>query len=90
MKAKKLAMVLGFTVMITVTGCSKTTETMEKNDVGNTYPEKAITLVVPASAGGDTDLRARLVARYLEKELGQSVTVSNVAGGATSVASICG
>lgn len=88
MKAKKLAMVLGFTVMITVTGCSKTTETMEKNDVGNTYPEKAITLVVPASAGGDTDLRARLVARYLEKELGQSVTVSNVAGGATSVASI--
>ena len=44
------------------------------------WPKETITLVVPASAGGGTDLMARLWAEYASKKLGVSVVVSNVSG----------
>lgn len=44
------------------------------------YPERTITIVVPFSAGGGTDLTARLLARAMEKHAGQSVIVVNRAG----------
>lgn len=52
---------------------------------GDAYPNKPIEVVVPAGAGGDTDRNTRLVAKYLEKELGQPIVVTNVngAGGST-------
>lgn len=49
------------------------------------YPKKNIQLVVPLSAGGDTDLNARLLATYLSKKLGVSVVVLNVAGGSGTI-----
>ena len=49
------------------------------------YPEKSIQVVVPAGAGGDTDANARLFAKYLEKELGESMVVVNVKGGSGSI-----
>lgn len=51
------------------------------------YPTKAINLVVPWSAGGDTDFHARTLGQYLEKELGVAVNVVNTTGGGGSVAS---
>lgn len=55
---------------------------------GNSYetssgwPTKEnITLIVPVGAGGSMDLAARLAATELEKELGTTVVVENVAGG---------
>ena len=51
------------------------------------WPTKAINIVVPWSAGGDTDFHARTLAQYLESELGVSVTVVNTTGGGGSVAS---
>ena len=45
-----------------------------------TYPERAITMVVPFSAGGPTDTVARLVAESMSKDLGQQVLVENVGG----------
>lgn len=47
---------------------------------GQTYPTKMITLLVPYSAGGQADAIARAVAPALQKELGQTVIVDNVAG----------
>lgn len=47
--------------------------------------KKAIKLVVNFSAGGVTDLIARLMAKVLEKELGQSVVVVNETGGGGTV-----
>jgi len=51
------------------------------------WPTKPITLVVPWSAGGDTDFFTRTLGKYLTKELGQPVNVTNVVGGGGSVAS---
>ncbi len=45
-----------------------------------TYPNKAITIVVPFSAGGTTDILARIVGQALNKELGQPVVIDNRAG----------
>ena len=56
------------------------------------YPDKAITIVVPFSAGGPTDKVARDLAEALRKPLGgQSILIENVGGaggtlGATKVA----
>ena len=44
------------------------------------YPNKPIQIVVPAGAGGDTDLNCRIMAKFLEKELGQPLVVVNVNG----------
>lgn len=44
------------------------------------WPESAINLVVPASAGGGTDSNARVVAKYLTEELGVPVNVTNIKG----------
>lgn len=52
---------------------------------GSDYPQKAIQLIVPWSAGGDTDAIFRLVGEGLTEELGQSVVIRNVAGGGGSV-----
>ncbi|WP_343504186.1 tripartite tricarboxylate transporter substrate binding protein [Alloyangia pacifica] len=46
------------------------------------YPEKPVEVVVGYSAGGGTDVMARTVAQFLEKELGDgaSVVVKNIPG----------
>lgn len=49
------------------------------------YPTKPIEIVVPAGAGGDTDLNTRTLAKYLEKELGTSLVVSNITGSGGTV-----
>src|SRR3981081_1212974 len=45
------------------------------------YPDKPITMVVPAPPGGGTDLIARLYSDLLSQELGQQVIVDNKGGG---------
>lgn len=52
-----------------------------------TWPEKDITIVVPYTAGGDTDFHARNLANYLGEALGVNVVVENVSGanGATGM-----
>jgi tripartite-type tricarboxylate transporter receptor subunit TctC len=40
------------------------------------YPHKPITMVVPAAAGGTTDLAARMAAQALGPMLGQTLVVA--------------
>ena len=50
-----------------------------------TYPDRAITIVVPYPAGGLSDLGARIVAEAMEKHLKQPVVVVNKVGGGGTV-----
>lgn len=45
------------------------------------FPSKPITFIVPAAAGGTTDLSGRMVAQALAPVIGQSVVVENKGGG---------
>jgi len=44
------------------------------------YPSKPITIIVPFSAGGTTDILARVIGQGLSRDLGQPVVVDNRAG----------
>ena len=44
------------------------------------FPTKPITIIVPFSAGGTTDILARVVGLYMGNDLGQPVVVDNRAG----------
>ncbi|MBS1483370.1 MAG: hypothetical protein HP059_09135 [Clostridium sp.] len=66
-------------------------EAGEKEDVdtkksGESYkPSSALTLVICASAGGDSDINARFFAEEMSKKTGVAVVVSNVSGGSGSI-----
>ena len=49
------------------------------------YPARAIRLVVPSSAGGGSDIVARIVAPRLAERLGQQVVVDNRPGAGTMI-----
>ena len=50
------------------------------------WPEKPVTLVVPYSAGGPTDVVARMLAIPMGKALGQTVVVENTVGAGGTIA----
>jgi tripartite-type tricarboxylate transporter receptor subunit TctC len=49
------------------------------------YPQRAITMVVPFSAGGSTDVIARIVAEDMSRTLGQQILIENVTGAGGTV-----
>ncbi len=52
------------------------------------YPTRPITMIVPFTAGGPTDVIARIVGEHMSKTLGQTIIIENVigAGGTTGSA----
>src|SRR3546814_89365 len=46
------------------------------------WPERPVTIIVPAAPGGTTDMATRIIADKLAARLGQSVVVENRAGAA--------
>ena len=55
------------------------------NAQAQTYPARAVNIVVPYPAGGATDVIARMVADRLSKDWSQSVVVANKPGAGTLV-----
>jgi tripartite-type tricarboxylate transporter receptor subunit TctC len=49
------------------------------------YPDRPIKLIVPWAAGGDTDNIFRPFAPHLQKHIGQTVVIANVAGASGTV-----
>jgi tripartite-type tricarboxylate transporter receptor subunit TctC len=52
------------------------------------YPTRAVTIFVPFSAGGGSDLLARLVAQKLEERLGKAFIIENRPGAGTTLAAM--
>jgi len=50
-----------------------------------TYPARAVRVVVPVAAGGANDVSARLIGRWLSEHLGQQFFIENRPGAATNV-----
>lgn len=55
-------------------------------DTPDEYPSQEITVLVPYTAGGPTDLAARTMGAHLEKALGRPVIVENLPGASGSAA----
>lgn len=53
--------------------------------VGQSYPSKPITMIVPFAAGGPSDTLGRLTAEHLGRTLGQQVVVENIGGAGGTV-----
>ena len=51
----------------------------------SSYPSRAIRMVVPSSAGGGSDIVARIIAPKLSERLGQQVVVDNRPGAGTLI-----
>ncbi len=54
--------------------------------VAQPYPNKPLTIVVGFSAGGTTDIVARLISDELRKGLGQAIVIENKSGAAGNIA----
>jgi 2-methylaconitate cis-trans-isomerase PrpF/tripartite-type tricarboxylate transporter receptor subunit TctC len=54
--------------------------------MASVFPNRAVTIIVPTSAGGGNDTMARALTRHLGQRLGQPVVVDNRAGANGSVA----
>src|SRR4051812_3319015 len=54
------------------------------------YPDRPIRLVVPAGAGGPTDVVARILQPHLSQILGQTIVVENKAGASGNIGSAMG
>jgi len=52
------------------------------------YPSRAITIIVPFAAGGPTDVTARIVGEHMSRTLGQQFIVENVVGAGGTTGSI--
>lgn len=55
--------------------------------LAQSWPDKAITIVVPTSAGGANDAMARIIAQGMSQRLGKPVIVENKAGANGAIAS---
>ena len=67
-------------------GAAATALPLSRAQAQGSWPDRPITLVVAAPAGGGTDLIARLFAEHLSKDLGQQIVVDNKGGGNGNIA----
>jgi tripartite-type tricarboxylate transporter receptor subunit TctC len=56
--------------------------------LGQRYPDRPVTLIVPFAAGGPVDVMSRIVTDRMGQALGQQVVVENVAGGGGIVGTV--
>lgn len=79
MKKRILAMFFAVLMVFSLVACGS--NPTGGDDAGADYPNQPIRFIVQYAAGGGVDVTARLVSKYAEKYLGQSIVVENVTGG---------
>lgn len=91
---KFIALLLATLMILSCVGCAQKDITPEQPDTAQSEtpveevawtPTKPITLIVSFAAGGGADVACRLLASYVEKELGQTIVIQNVAGDGGSI-----
>lgn len=50
------------------------------------YYDEPLTFLVHAAAGGNLDIKVRIIAQYLEEEIGQTIVIENLAGASGATA----
>lgn len=73
LRRKKQVSIIAFLCIVAllfVSGCSNNAS--EQADASANYPEKDITLIIPFTAGGSSDVQARIVEKYFKEEFGVS------------------
>lgn len=55
--------------LLFTSGCNNNASEQQA-DAGSSYPEKDITLIIPFTAGGSSDVQARIVEKYFKDEFG--------------------
>lgn len=53
---------------------------------GAAWPNKPIKMIIPAAAGGGTDILGRVLAEAMERHLGQPIVIENHGGGSGQIA----
>lgn len=91
MNKKKIIAGILCALSLAIVGCGggaeKKEESKKATSATNEWkPKGAISLIVPAGAGGDTDLSARVFAKFAKQKTGYDFVVVNVKGAAGSVA----
>jgi len=76
-----IALICIMTILL-VCGCGNSAS-KQQADAGSKYPEKDITLIIPFTAGGSSDVQARIVEKYFKDEFGVNLvfTYKEGAGG---------
>lgn len=83
-KAKRFAFpVVGACLALTVAACGTGNS---GSDSASEYPSKRVSIVVPYSAGGPSDLTMRALAEFMQKETGETFVVENRDGASGAVA----
>lgn len=85
-----LAVIMAMSLMLT--GCNKDSTPGNNDSTPGTttetdWPKETVTMVVPYSAGGDTDTYCRQMSKLLGEKLGVNFVVVNTTGGSGVVAS---
>src|SRR2546430_14095988 len=67
-------------VMILATAGFALAITAANHAMAQLYPSRPVTIIVPFSAGGTTDVIARILGEHMSRTLGQQFIVENVVG----------
>ncbi|NLT96224.1 MAG: tripartite tricarboxylate transporter substrate binding protein [Clostridia bacterium] len=82
-KIISLLLILLFGLTLGLTGCQDGGNGSQKGSAEEGYPSKDITVIIPFSAGGASDVQARIVEKYFKDEFGVNliITYKEGAGG---------
>ena len=84
LKKKPLLFLCAFMLSVTFAFASGTAESSEgsgdADQLIENYLSRPLTIIVPHGGGGNMDNKARLIARFLSEEIGQSISVENKPG----------
>ena len=71
--------------LLRLAGIAATWSALPRVAWAETYPSRTVRILVATSAGGSTDIMARLIAEWLTDQLGQPFVVENRPGGGNNI-----